>query len=208
MRVLNCFYCKEASKTNCNHNSSLCTNFTDEEFKIIKNKFEKKDRERKDKGERNEENCSISTEEEESTYSQYPGDEECDSYQHSYFLEMSLEQEIEKSKAEGLMEDNIELNSFDISEGKQGIRSIGTALVGEEKSKVNTLSDNGSTGCFVTHSQARRSKLEKKRITTLRIKTLTGFKCFKTFVYNLLMWNFKRNTPRNRSNGCFAYWKV
>ena len=47
MKTLNCFYCKEALKSNSGHNSSLCTNFTDEEFKIIKNKFEEKDRERK-----------------------------------------------------------------------------------------------------------------------------------------------------------------
>ena len=119
------------------------------------------------KEKKSEENFSISTEEEESTYNQYPGDKASDSYQHSFFLERSLEQEIERSKADGLMEDDLELNSFEISGGKQGIRSIGTALVGEEKSKVNTLSDNGSTGCFVTHSQGRRSKLEKKRITTL-----------------------------------------
>ena len=105
---------------------------------------------------------------------------------------MSLEQEIERCKADGMLEDDIELDSFETSGGKQSIRTIGTALVGEEKCKVNTMSDNGSTGSFVTHAQARRSRLKKKRITNLRIKTLTGFKSFKTFVYSLPVGNFKK----------------
>ena len=46
MRPLHCFYCKEALKPNSSHNSSLCENFTNEEFKIIKTKFEQ-ERERK-----------------------------------------------------------------------------------------------------------------------------------------------------------------
>ena len=181
MKILNCFYCKEALKTNSGHNSSLCENFTDEEFRIIKNQFEEKDRERKTRENRTEDTYNISADEDEASYSQYDGDEECDSYQHSYFLEMTLEQEIEKSKADGLMEDDVELKSFDITEGKRGIRSIGIALVGEDKNKVNLLSDIGSTGCFVTHSLAKRSGLRKKKITTLQIKSITEFKCFKTF---------------------------
>ena len=64
---------------------------------------------------------------------------------------MTLDQEIAKCKADGLMEDDAEIENFDITEGSRGIRSIGVALVGEEKSKVNLLSDIGSTGCFVTH---------------------------------------------------------
>ena len=64
--------------------------------------------------------------------------------------------------------------------------------MGEEQEEVNTMSDNGSTGTFITHSQAGKSRLKKKRITNLRIKTLTGFKSFKTFIYVLPLWNFKK----------------
>ena len=126
------------------------------------------------------------------TYAQYPDDEESYFYHHSFFLKLSIEQEIEKCKSEGMMEDDVELNSFETSGGRQNLRTIGTALVGEGKEEVNTMSDNGSTGTFITHSQAHKSRLKKKRITNLRIKTLTGFKSFKTFIYILPVWNFKR----------------
>ena len=75
-----------------------------------------------------------------------------------------------------MQEDDVELNSFESSGERQNIRTIGSALVGEEQEEVNTMSDNGSTGTLITHSQARKSRLKKKRITNLKIKTLTGFK--------------------------------
>ena len=40
MWPLQCFYCKEALKSNSSHNASLCENFTNEEFSIIKSKFD------------------------------------------------------------------------------------------------------------------------------------------------------------------------
>ena len=122
---------------------------------------------------------------------------------------MTIEQEIEKCKSEGMLEDDVELNSFKSSGGRQNIRTIGSALVGEEQEEVNTMSDNGSTGTFITHSQARKSRLKKKRISNLRIKTLTGFKSFKTFIYILPLWNFKkRKDSKDRSHWCEAHRKM
>ena len=65
---------------------------------ILKLKFEKKEKERKEKGEKTEQNFSINDEEGESSYTQFPDDEESDSVHHSYFLEMTIEQEIEQCK--------------------------------------------------------------------------------------------------------------
>ena len=50
MRPLNCFYCKEAKKGSTAHNASLCNNFNDEEFSIVKKKFDQI-REDKERGE-------------------------------------------------------------------------------------------------------------------------------------------------------------
>ena len=72
-----------------------------------------------------------------------------------------------------MLEEDVELNSFESSGERQNIRTIGSSLGGEEKEEVNTMSDNGSTGMFITHCQARRTRLKKKRITNLKIKTMT-----------------------------------
>ena len=86
---------------------------------------------------------------------------------------------------------------FEVTEGTRGIRSIGLALMGEDKRKVNLLSDIGSTGCFLTHALAKRAGLKKKRITNLTIKSITGYKTFKTFVYELRIWNYKTGKFQN-----------
>ena len=52
-------------------------------------------------------------------------------------------------------EDDMETNTFEASRERQNIRTIGSSLVGEDREEVNTMSDNGLTGTFVTHRQAR-----------------------------------------------------
>ena len=64
-----------------------------------------------------------------------------------------MEEEIEKCRLAGMLEDDAELNTFEAT-NKQNIRTIGSALIGEELEEVNVMSDNGSTGTFVTHRQA------------------------------------------------------
>ena len=96
-------------------------------------KLEKKEKERKEKGDKTEQNFSINDEDGESSYTQFPDDEENDSIYHSYFLEMTIEQEIEQCKAQGMIEDDVEMNSFESSGERQNIRTIGSSLLGEEK---------------------------------------------------------------------------
>ena len=72
MRALTCFYCREAGKSNNNHNASLCCNFSAEEFKILKLKFEKKEKERKEKGNKTKQNYNINDEDGDSSYLQFP----------------------------------------------------------------------------------------------------------------------------------------
>ena len=87
-------------------------------------------------------------------------EEEC--YQHCLFFESSLEDEIARGKEDGLPEDDLEIENFEVFEGNKGIRSIGQVLVGDNKRKVNLMSDIGSTGCFISHTLAKKAGLRKK----------------------------------------------
>ena len=104
--------------------------FSAEEFKPLKLKFEKKEKERKEKGGKTEQNYNINDEDGDSSYIQFPDDEENNSIYHSYFLEMTVEKEIEQCKAQGMIEDDVEMNTFESSGERQNIRTIGSSLVG------------------------------------------------------------------------------
>ena len=190
MRPLHCFYCKEAKKGNSAHNASLCENFNNEEFNSVKIKSDQQ-REAKEKERSEVEAYSIDANEGEELDDQSEDDYEEDCYQHCLFFESSLEDEIARGKEDGLPEDDLEVENFEVFEGNKGIRSIGQVLVGDNKRKVNLLSDFGSTGCFISHTLAKKAGLRKKRITNLKIESITGYKVFKTFVYELKIWNYK-----------------
>ena len=83
-------------------------------------------------------------------------DYEEDCYEDCLFFESSLEDEIARGKEAGLPEDDQEIDNFEVTGGSKGIRSIGQVLVGDNKRKVNLLSDIGSTGVFMTHSLAKK----------------------------------------------------
>ena len=51
------------------------------------------------------------------------------------------------------------------------LQSVGSSLVGEDNNEVQTLSDEGSQGSFITHKLAKKSKSERLRITKMTMRT-------------------------------------
>ena len=76
------------------------------------------------------------------------------------------------------------------------LQSVGSSLVGEDNNEVQTLSDKGSQGSFITHKLAKRAKSERLRITNLTMKTSPGEHTEKTFVYAVKIWDFIKKDHR------------
>ena len=93
-------------------------------------KFYKKEKEKKEKNSKTEQNYNINEDDGEPTYPQFPDDEENDAIHHSYFLETTVDEEIEQCRAQGMPEDDMETNTFEASGERQNIRTIGSSLVG------------------------------------------------------------------------------
>ena len=80
---------------------------------MIKSKFDQQ-REAKEKENATEETYNIDADEGEERDDQSEDDYEEDCYQHCLFFESTLEDEIAKGKEDGLLEDELEVENFEV----------------------------------------------------------------------------------------------
>ena len=70
-------------------------------------------------------------------------------------------------------------------------RPVGWSLIGEQRKPSNAMSDEGSTGTFITEKLAKDLTLEIKDAAFLSIKTMNGIERKESFVYETKLFNRK-----------------
>ena len=103
-----------------------------------------------------------------------------------------IETETRQALEDGMKLDTNSCFTYKTTTENEVLQAVGISWVGEKKNEVQSLSDEGSQGSFISHKMARRNKCPRLRVTNLTVRTLTGEHIERTFIYKVKAYNFAK----------------